>query len=238
MRTGLERELREPGSELALPPEKLHRTRIVEVLARIGRVEDDAAAAEQLLACVHLPRKLELFGDRRPQALLIEFVVRDSDFEAGVAMMAKIRLKQAGELGVDRHEDQPRPVLTASIEMLPSGRAGQPRHQLGRPFREIVEVPGSPDPPQQGEADELAPFVGGQVEGRREVTKEIAVLGPNVGLDRRLAAKKLEPSRVHSVRDLAAAASRGLLDEPLPAIEPPPVDLRAEMAPQVMLDRR
>jgi hypothetical protein len=191
-----------------------------------------------MLGCVHLPRKLEPFRDRRPETLLLELVVRDTHLETVVFSMAKIRLEQAGELAVDRQEDKPGPVSRASIEMLPPRDPRKSRHEFGRPFREIIETPGSPKPPQQAQADEFARRGGRQPEDRREVTKEIGVLGPNVPLNGRAAAKELEPPRVHAMRHLiACAAAHRLVDEPLRAVEPLPIALRSEMPPEVALDR-
>jgi hypothetical protein len=39
------------------------------------------------------------------------------------------------------------------------------------------------------------------------------------------------------MRDLAAATSRGLIDEPLRSVEPLPIELRIQMLPEVTLDR-
>src|SRR6266705_1349353 len=128
-------------------------------------------------------------------------------FETVVFSMAKIRLEQAGELAVDRQEDEPGPVSPASIEMLPSRDARKSRHELGRPVHEIIETPGSPKPAQQAQADEFARLGGRQPEDRREVTKEIGVLGPNVPLNGRAATKELEPPRAHAMRHLIASAA-------------------------------
>ncbi len=147
--SGLERELGEAGGEPALPPEELHRTVIVEVLARVRRVVGYSASGKQMLGCVHLPRELEPFRGRRPKTLRLEFVIRDTDREAVVPAMAKVRFEQAGELAVERQEDEPRAVSPASIEMLPSRDAGELRHDFRRPFDEIIETPGPPKPSQQ-----------------------------------------------------------------------------------------
>src|SRR6266705_6433226 len=134
VRSGLERELGEPSGDPALPPEELDRTGIVEVLAGIGHVEDYSASGKQMLGCVHLPRELEPFRDRRPETLVLELVVRDTDLETVVFSMAKIRLEQAGELTVDRQEDEPGPVSPASIEVFQTRGARKSRRELGRLF--------------------------------------------------------------------------------------------------------
>jgi hypothetical protein len=102
-----------------------------------------------MLGCVHLPRELEAFRGRCPKTLRLEFVIRDTDREAVIPAVAKVQLEQAGELAVDRQEDEPHPVSPASIEMLPSRDAGESRHDFGRPFDEIIKTPGPPKPPQQ-----------------------------------------------------------------------------------------
>lgn len=236
--SGLERELGEPGGELALPPEELHRTGIVEVVAGIGRVEDYSASGKKMFGCVHLPCELEPFRDRSPETLRLEIIVRETELEAVVSSMAKVRSEQAGELAVDRQEDEPRPVSPASIEMLPSRDARKSRHEFGRPLQEIMETPGSPLPSQQAQADEFAPLGGRQPEDRSEVAKKIAVLAPHVPLNGRPATKELEPPRVDAQRDLVALATPlRLVDEPLRAVEPLSIELGAEMLPDVAFDR-
>jgi hypothetical protein len=92
---------------------------------------------KQLLGCVHLPRQLEPFLERRPETLLLELVVRKTDFETVVSSMAKVRLEQTGELAVDRQEDETSPVSPASIEMFPPRDTRKSRHEFGRPIHEI-----------------------------------------------------------------------------------------------------
>jgi len=151
---------------------------MVEVLAGIGRVEHESALRKQLPGCVHLPRELEPFLDRRLQTLPLELVARDTDLKAVVSSMAKVRSEQTGELSVDWKENEPGAVLPASLEMIPSDDPRKFGHQLGRSLRDIIEVADSPEPSQQGEAEELAPLGGRQAEGRREATKELGFLGP------------------------------------------------------------
>src|SRR5208283_212137 len=99
--------------------------------------------------CMHLPRELESLRGWRLKTLRLELVVRKANLDAVVSSMAKVRLEKTGELAVDRQEDEPRPVLPATIEMLPSRYAREQRHEFGRPFHEIIETPGSPKPSQQ-----------------------------------------------------------------------------------------
>ena len=129
-------------------------------MAGIWRVEDYSASGKHVLGCVHLPRKLEPFRGLRPETLRLEIVVRETDLEAVVSSMAKVRLEQTGELAVDRQENNARPFSPASIEMFPSRDTRKSRHEFGRPLHEIIETPGSPQPSQQAQADEFAPLGG------------------------------------------------------------------------------
>jgi hypothetical protein len=147
--------------------------------------------------------------------------------------MAKVQSKQGGKQAVDRQEDEPGPLLPASIEMLPSDDARQSRHELGC-FPEIGETQCSPMRSEQGEADEFARFSGRQAEDRRKL-RGTASARPR--LYRRATAKELEPPGVHAMHCLRVPAKRGLVDEPLRAIEPPPTDLRGEMPLEMTLDR-
>jgi hypothetical protein len=150
--------------------------------------------------------------------------------------MAKIHSVQLAEVAVDRQEDEPGPVLPASIEMLPSDDARQPRHELGC-VPKIGETRRSPNGSQQGQAEELAPLAGRQAEGRREATKERDFLRPDRRLYRRATAKELEPSRIHAMHFFGVPAKRCLVDEPLRAVETPPTDFRGETLLEVTLDR-
>jgi hypothetical protein len=190
-----------------------------------------------MLGCVVLPRKLEPLRGLRPDTLRLEFLVCETELEAIVSSMAKVRLEQAGELSVDRQENNARPVSPASIEMFPSRDARKSRHEFGRPLQEIMETPGSPQPSQQAQADEFAPLGGRQPEDRSEVAKKIAILAPHVPLSGRPATKELEPPCVDAQRDLVAFATPlRLVDEPLRAVEPLSIELGAEMLPDVALD--
>ncbi|MEO8565547.1 MAG: hypothetical protein ABI541_04115 [Betaproteobacteria bacterium] len=234
---GHQRKLGKPGGDRAPAPEEFHRAGVVEVLTGIGRVENNAASDEKLLGFVHLPREFEPFRGRRLKTPPLELVVREADLETVVSAVAKIRYEQAGKLGMNRHEYEPGAVLPAAVEMLPSGDARQLRDQLGRSLVESVEIQRTPKPSEEGEAQECTPLGARQSEDGREVTKEVGVLGPDVRLDGRAATKKLEPPRVDPMRDLATAAPRGLVDEPLRAVESLPIELRVEMLPEVALDR-
>jgi hypothetical protein len=92
---------------------------------------------------VHLPRKRQSFLPWRAETLVLKPVARETDPEGVVSSMTKLRSEQAGELAMDRHEDEPRPVSPALIEMLPSRDANKSRHELGFP-QEIGKAQPSP----------------------------------------------------------------------------------------------
>ena len=153
-----------------------------------------------------------------------------------VSAVAKIQPEQTGELAVDRQEDQPGPVLTASIEVLPADDARQLRDEAGL-FPQIGETQCAPKPSEQGQAEEFTPLGGGQPEDRREVTQERGFLGPHRRLHRLATAKELEPARVCSLCRLDIAAEHRGIDEPLRAVETPSSDFRGEMQLELTLDR-
>ena len=67
--------------------------------------------------------------------------------------------------------------------------------------------------------------------------EQIGVFGPNIPLNGRLAANELEPARIHAVRHFHALAALRLLDEPLRAVKPMPIEFGGELASKMALDR-
>ena len=183
-----------------------------------------------------MPRKLELVRRGRVQALLLQLVARETDFEAVVSAMAKIESEQACELAVHRQEHESGRALTATVEVFPPDEVREPRHER-RFFPEFGKRQGAPKPSEQGETEEFTTVAGRQPEDRRELAKERDFLGPDRRLHRTAAAKELEPSRVRALRCLDVAAKRRLVDEPLRAVEAPSTGLRREVPFELVLDR-
>jgi hypothetical protein len=185
---------------------------------------------------MHLSRQFEPFARRRREAHGVERVIRQTEHEADVPALTKVPDEQAGELGMDRQQDESGIVPPGSFEVLPSGDAGESCDELGRAPQKILEAPGSPFPSQQAQDEELAFFGGRQSEAYREVAKLGSGLGSEVPLKAFSTAKKLKPPHLHPMRRrVVSAEPYELVDKPLGAVEPSSIPL-GEMLPEAALD--